>query len=126
WETFGLWFHRKPDQKNGMARKLLRMAVGLYLLVAAPARAQDLEDVLAGVPVIGAALLEALRQAPDFMAKVEVQWTSQSSPKLATATGLCAWQHGHFRWDVNLRQVTGPLLSSQTLDVVNRMRLEPI
>src|SRR5207245_10697960 len=98
-----------------MARKLLRMAVGLYLLVAAPARAQDLEDVLAGMPVIGSALLEALRQAPDFMAKMEVQWTSQSSPKLATASGLCAWQTEHLRWDVNLRQYAVQLFSLQTL-----------
>ncbi len=90
------------------------------------AHAQDLEAVIEDMPLVSAALLRALDGAPAFTSRAEVEVNYMNDSKPTKAFGACAWQESKLRWDINIAQVTGPLVPAQTVGAVNRLKLGPV
>ena len=90
------------------------------------AHGQDLEAALEDMPLISAALLKALDGSPAFMARAEVELKYETDSKPTKAVGVCAWQENKSRWDINVSQFNGPLLSPQAAAAMNRLKLGPI
>jgi hypothetical protein len=89
------------------------------------AHPQDLEAALEDMPLVSAALLKAMEGSTAFVARAEVEVKYQTDPKPTTAVGVCAWQEKMLRWDINVSQFSGPLVSPQTAGAVNRLKLGP-
>jgi len=101
------------------------MLVG-FVLGGLRAQAQDLEAALEDMPLVSAALLKALDGSPPFVARAEIELRYQTDEQPTKAVGICTWQQNKLRWDINVSKFSGPLLSAQAAEAVNRYKLGPV
>jgi hypothetical protein len=118
---------RNGALRSGLFRLTAVLLVSLCAILGlGTATGQDMETAIDDVPFASAVLVKVLEKCPPFTAQTEVRAAYRDDPKPTSAAGLCAWQAGMFRWDVNIHQVNGPLVPAQALDAVTRLKLTPV